>query len=109
MTEIAFTLGVLALGIELVGFESFIAFYLSVFGKAEAFFCAGMSFKLCVHFCVPPDKSLQKANIKRTYFGDLEEITTTMLLPSSFGCLSTEPTSAQPSINFWIIVAPSSG
>ncbi len=68
MTEITFTFGILALRVELVGFESFIAFYLSVFGKAETFLCAGMSFELCVHFSVPPDKSLQKANIKRTLF-----------------------------------------
>lgn len=68
MTEITLAFGILALGIKLVGFECFIAFYLSVFGKAEAFFCAGMSFELCVHFSVPPDKSLQKANIKRTLF-----------------------------------------
>ena len=68
VTEITFTFGILALRVELVGFESFIAFYLSVFGEAETFLCAGMSFELCVHFSVPPDKSLQKANIKRTLF-----------------------------------------
>ena len=108
-TEITFTFGVFSLGVENVGFECFCAFYFTVFGEFETFFCSGMGFKLCVHFDFLLIFGLQKAIFKRTYLPDLELMIITMLLPSSLGILSTEPNSATPSANFCTISVPSSG